>query len=53
MDPRRFFNYTRMTQETLNYTRFLKKVEHSLVKTCCNWHRHPNLPEERLVITMR
>ena len=50
-DKARFFQYTRMTQETFAY--ILKKVEHRITKTWCNWHEQPILPEERLVITIR
>lgn len=35
-DKARFFEYTKMTQETLNY--ILKEIEHFLVKTWLNWH---------------
>lgn len=50
-DPERFFQYTRMTEDTFNY--ILEKVEHRLTKNWCNLHRQPILPEERLVITLR
>lgn len=50
-DEEKFFQYTRMTLETFNY--ILGKVEHRLIKTWCNWHKQPILPEERLVVTLR
>lgn len=50
-DESRFFQYMRMTSETFKY--ILEKVEVSLTKTWCNWHKQPILPEERLVITIR
>lgn len=48
-DENRFFQYMRMTIETFNY--ILEKVEHRLIKTWCNWHKQPILPEERLNIS--
>lgn len=50
-DEQKFFQYTRMTLETFNY--ILGKVERRLMKTWCNWHKQPILPEERLVVTLR
>lgn len=50
-DDRRFFQYTRMTQETFTYN--FKIIEPLLTKNWCNLHRQPTLPEERLVITLR
>ncbi|VEN59062.1 unnamed protein product [Callosobruchus maculatus] len=50
-DDERFFQYTRMSQNTFDY--ILQKVEPRLTKNWCNLHKQPILPEERLVITIR
>lgn len=50
-DEHKFYDYTRMTQETFNY--ILSKIEHRLIKRWCNWHVQPISPEERLLVTIR
>lgn len=50
-DDKRFFEYTRMRQDTFYY--ILAKIEHRLTKNWCNLHKQPILPEERFVITLR
>jgi len=43
-DGERFFQYFRMDIETFTY--ILGKIEHRLIKKCCNLHQQKILPEE-------
>lgn len=48
---RRFFSYTRMTLDTFDF--ILKKIDHRLGNTQCNWHKWPTPTKGKTITTLR